>query len=111
MATGRLGTANITTANAATTIYTVPATTFSVVSLNICNRSSSAVATVRVAISNSTSPAIDEWIEYDSSIVANGVLERTGLILDSTNKYLVVTVTSATPTVSCVAYGIETSTA
>lgn len=111
MATGRLGTANITLANTATTVYTVPATTFSVVSLNICNRSSSAAATVRVAISTSTSPATDEFIEYDSSIVTNGVLERTGLILDVTNKYLVVTVTSASPTVTCVCYGIETSTA
>jgi len=111
MATGRLGTANITLTTTNTTVYTCPASTFSVVSLNVCNRNSSTAATVRIAISSSTSPSVDEWLEYDTSIVASGVLERTGLVMDSTNKYLVVYISSATPTISCVAYGIETSTA
>lgn len=109
MATGILGTANITSASTNTTIYTVPASTFSVVSVNIVNRSSSAAASVRVAISATATPGLAEWIEFDSSIVANGVLERTGLVMDA-GKYLVVLVSSATPTVSVVAYGIETST-
>jgi len=110
MATGRLGTANITSTSN-TTIYTVPASTFSVVSINICNRNSTTAATLRLAVSSSTSPTVDEWLEFDTSIVASGVLERTGLVMDSTNKYLVVQISSATPTISCVAYGIETSTA
>ena len=109
MATGRLGTANITT-TANTTIYTVPSSTFAVVSLNICNRNSTTAATIRVAVSSSASPGLDEWIEYDTSLVASGVVERTGLVLDS-NKLLVVQVSSATPTISVVAMGIETSTA
>ena len=109
MATGRLGTANITT-TANTTIYTVPASTFSVVSLNICNRNSSTAATVRVAVASSASPGDSEWIEYDTSIVASGVLERTGIVMAAT-QVLVVQISSATPTVSVVAMGIETSTA
>ena len=109
MATGRLGTANITT-TANTTIYTVPSSTFSVVSVSICNRNSSTAATIKVAVASSASPGLDEWIEYDTSLVASGVLERTGLVMKAT-EVLVVQVSSATPTVSVVAMGIETSTA
>jgi len=109
MATGRLGTANITsTAN--TTIYTVPTSTFSVVSVSVCNRNSSTAATIRIAIASSASPNPDEYIEYDTSLVASGVVERTGLVM-AANQILVVQVSSATPTISVVAMGIETSTA
>lgn len=109
MATGRLGTANITS-TVATTAYTVPAATFSVVSVNIVNRSSSAAALIRLAVSSTATPGADEWIEFDSSLVANGVLERTGIVLDA-GKLIVVQTTTATPTLSVVVYGIETSTA
>jgi hypothetical protein len=109
MATGRLGIANITT-TADTTIYTVPSSTFSVVSVSICNRNSSTAATIRVAICSSATPAVGEYIEYDTSLVASGVVERTGLVMDA-GKILVVQISSATPTVSVVAMGIETSTA
>jgi hypothetical protein len=109
MATGRLGIANITS-TADTTIYTVPSGTFSVVSVSICNRNTTTAATIRVAICSSATPAAGEYIEYDTSLVASGVVERTGLVMDA-GKILVVTVSSATPTVSVVAMGIETSTA
>ena len=109
MATGRLGTANITTTSN-TTIYTVPASTFAVVSVNIVNRSSSASAQIRIAVASSGTPGTDEYIEYDSAIVANGVLERTGIVMDA-GKLLVVQTPTATPTLSVVAFGIETSTA
>jgi hypothetical protein len=42
--------------------------------------------------------------------VANGVLERTGIVMD-TGKLIVVQTTTSTPTLSVVVYGIETSTA
>jgi hypothetical protein len=109
MATGRLNTANITT-TAANTVYTVPATTFSVVSVNIVNRSSSAAALIRLAVSTSASPGLDEWIEFDSSLVANGVLERTGIVM-KTGELIVVQTSTGTPALSVVVYGIETSTA
>ena len=109
MPTGRLGTANITTTGA-TTVYTVPASTFSVVSVNVVNRSSSASVQIRIAVSSTGTPGADEWIEFDSSLVANGVLERTGLVMDS-GKLLVVQTPTATPSLSVVVHGIETSTA
>jgi hypothetical protein len=110
MATGRLGTANITsTAN--TTVYgPVAAATFAVVSVNIVNRSSSATALIKVAVSSSATPGLDEWIEFESSLVANGVLERTGIVIAAT-QYIVVQTPTATPSLSVVVYGIETSTA
>ncbi len=109
MATGRLGTANITTTGAST-VYTVPATTFSVVTINVVNRSSSASANIRIAIATSGTPGLDEWIEYDASLVANGVLERSGIVMD-TGKLVVVQASTASPTLSVSVYGIETSTA
>lgn len=109
MPTGRLGTANITT-TADTTVYTVPATTFSVVSVNVVNRSSSASALIRIAVANASTPTLAEYIEFDSALVANGVLERTGIVMDA-GKLLVVQTPTATPTLSVVVYGIETSTA
>jgi hypothetical protein len=109
MATGRLGVANITT-TADTTVYTVPASTFSVVSVNIVNRSSSAAVQIRIAIASSATPALTEYIEYDSSLVTNGVIERTGIVMDA-GKLLVVQTPTGSPTLSVVVYGIETSTA
>jgi hypothetical protein len=111
MATGRLGVAAITTTDN-TTVYTVPASTFSVVSVNIVNRSSSASAQIRIAVASAATPAANgsEYIEYDSALVANGVLERTGIVMDA-SKLIVVQTPTATPSLSVVVMGIETSTA
>ena len=111
MPTGRLGVAapNATTW---TQVYLCPATTFAVLTLSLCNRGGTA-ATVRVAVTTTAAPgtpANTEFIEYDSTIIANGVLERSGIVMNvATAQYL--NVYASTANITAVAYGIETSTA
>lgn len=106
MATGRLGVADLS-ATTNTTVYTVPATTFSVVTVSVCNRGATS-ATVRIALAASATPLDSEWLEYDSTVLPKGVLERTGIVMEA-GKLLVVY--SSNTSVNAVVMGIETSTA
>lgn len=106
MATGRLGTANITTATTLTTVYTVPANTFTLCTISVCNRGNSD-AGIRMALAADVAPADDEWIEYGVDVAGHGVLERTGVLLSAGQKIIVWT---SAPNVSVVVYGVETST-
>jgi len=106
MATGRLGTADLAAATD-TLLYTCPADTFAVVTVSLCNRNASSVR-VRMAVGTSGTPADAEFIEYDSELTGNSVIERTGLVLSAGQTVIV---RSNTINVSAVAVGIETSTA
>lgn len=89
-----------------TTVYTVPASTLSYVNVNLSNRNSTDVA-VRVALAATATPTAAEFIEYDSFIAPNGVLERTGLVVQAGKR---VVVYSNSSNVTASAYGVEQST-
>jgi hypothetical protein len=103
MPSGRLGVADIS-ATTNTTIYTVPASVFAVVNVNICNRNATAV-TVRIAVAATSAPTNAEWIEFGAVIPANGVLERTGIVMSTTNQLVV---WASAVGVSATIFGVET---
>jgi len=106
MATGRLGVFAIPAA-ANTTVYTAPVGVYSICNVSVTNRNASSTITLRVALSASATPNPEEWIEYDTIVIPNGVYERTGLVLQAG---LNIVVYSSTANVGCTVYGIETPT-
>jgi len=88
MASGILG-QSAPTATTLTTVYTVPSSTHAVANVNILNRSASNPVDVRIALSATATPGDAEYIEYDATIPAKGVLERTALSLQASKNIVV----------------------
>ena len=84
MASGKLGSANLA-AGADMLVYTVPASTVATINIRVANRNAAA-AKVRVAIGTGASPDAADYIDYDISVPANGILEDTGLVCSAGEK-------------------------
>ena len=100
MASGKLGSADLLAATD-TLLFTAGVTpqTFNV---RFANRNATA-AKVRVAIGTGEAPAAADYVDYDVSIQANGILEDTGLVASSGEK---VWARSDTANVSVRAHGM-----
>jgi hypothetical protein len=104
MATGRLAAEDLTAATL-TTLYTVPADTYTVASINMCNRAATETA-ISLALADADTPVNGEYIEFQTQLLSKNVLERNGVVLTAGQK--IVALSSATGT-SAVVVGIETS--
>jgi hypothetical protein len=105
MATGRLGNVDIP-ATTNTTAYTVPVGSYAIANVSLTNRNATSV-NIRVAMATTSIPTDQEWLEYDTVLIPNGVFERTGLVMQGG---LNLVVYSSLSNVGCTVYGIETST-
>jgi len=87
MASGKLGSASLA-ATTNTTLYTCPASTVTAATVLVCNTNAASV-TVRIGVGTGASPAAGDYVEYDSTIPAYGVLERGALVLTAGEKIFV----------------------
>jgi acyl dehydratase len=112
MASGRVATTQLTGTYALSTVYTVPAGNYGVYNISFTNPTSGPL-TIRLAVGASATPQPSEYIEYGTVIVANGVFERTGLVLAALQNIVASASAGsagATSAISVNVYGIETST-
>ena len=104
MASGVYGKVDMSTATTWTEVVAAPATGVKVVTVSVANRTSSAV-NISLALRDAAANVTDaDHIESGVALPANGVLERTGIVLDSSNGLHAYA--SATG-VTAVAYGMD----
>ena len=101
---GKLGSIDLA-ATSNTVLFTGAVDKVTTANINFCNRNSASVQ-VRIAIENGATgtPSASEYLEFDAIIPANGVLERTGLVISAGDS---VVVYSNTSQVSVNAWGFE----
>tara|TARA_Y100001938_G_C7911410_1_gene339786 strand:+ start:43 stop:360 length:318 start_codon:yes stop_codon:yes gene_type:complete len=104
MASGILG--QIVGTGSEADVYTVPSNTLSVVNVSIINNDSSNNETVVLRLVNSGDTSAAKHNLENMSVVSNGVVERTAIVMSSGDKITM----NASSDVSISVYGIEEST-
>lgn len=87
MATGILG-QSAPAAATYTTVYTVPAATTATFNISASNTTTGTI-TARIAVASAATPTSSEFLEYDTPIVGNGVLERGGIVAQAGERVVV----------------------
>ena len=100
---GRLGAADIAAATD-TLVYTVPADFVATVSVSMVNRDSEEATSIRIALVDGVlvDLADEDYIEYDTELCENSVIERTGVVMAAGES---IVVRSLLANVSAVVYG------
>ena len=109
MANGILGSADLA-ATTYTEFYEVPASNFAVVTVAFTNKTGNTIQ-VRLAATkpeNDSIPEADDYLEYDAQVLPNGVLERTGIVLEAGRRLFA---RSSDAQTVVMVYGLETATA
>ena len=101
MASGRFGKANLP-ANADTDLYTCPPGKNATATVAFCNRTAAPIK-VRLAV-RAAAIADSDYLEYETEIPANGVLERNQIALTAGE---IITVRANAAGVSVRAHGFE----
>lgn len=105
MATGKLAALDIL-AGTNEQLYECPTDTFAVVTVSVCNKGNTS-ANIRIAIAETLPASNADFIEFDTALPANGVLERTGIVIAAGQK---LEIRASAANVNFVVYGIETQT-
>ena len=85
MASGRLGAVDLAiTTN--TSVYAVPASTVATVNISVCNRNAVSIKIRLMHLDGAIGTlAVEDYLEYDEVVEANGVLERTAIVMAATH--------------------------
>lgn len=98
---------------AVTTLYQVPRgpgiiKNYAMVSINVCNRGNQAAATsIALCEDGVYTPTGANWIEYNTEVLAHGVLERTAILLSEGQS---IHVNGSDSNLSAVVFGVLTGT-
>lgn len=103
MASGRMASLDLTSAATDLQLYACPSNKTASFTITMVNRGASQ-ATVRIALTDTTSVGADEYIAYDQVVYPGEAYERSGIVL--TQGQFVFVRSSATG-VNAVVYGYE----